>query len=191
MENSVKALLIAASMILVIMILTLVMVAYNDTSGFFQREHENTVVEQLERFNNQFDNYNDTTIRGNEMLSMINKLIDYNVLQAENDGYDEIELVINGIDSDNVKNQFKSNNSDSSILNNISNKDGQKAISGKIEELLQTARNAGISSITETKLQKLQIEEDTILKTPANDDKKDERNELLEDAGLDPDDFDF
>ena len=44
MENAAKALLIAAAILILVMILSLLVVAYGQVSDFFQREHENTVV---------------------------------------------------------------------------------------------------------------------------------------------------
>jgi len=153
MENATKALLIAAAMILVVMILSLLVITYEDTSSFFEKEHDNAVVEQLIRFNKQFDNYSGKTIRGNEMLSIINKVIDYNTLLAESNGYGDMTLVIQGFD-ENVKNILKYNESHTSIFNTININDGMKAISGKVNELLGTAQSAGLTNITETHLQK-------------------------------------
>lgn len=155
MENATKALLIAAAIILLTMILSLLVIAYGQTSDFFQKQSDSNVVEQLERFNKQFDNYNGTTIRGNEMLSMINKVIDYNTLQAEDNGYDKIKLIIKGIDSEDIKNQFKNESSDAFILNlEEINTEGTKEISETVTKLLDMV-NDEIPNITESQLQTL------------------------------------
>ena len=191
MENATKALLIAAGILMLVMILSLLVIAYNNTSNFFQSEHENTVIEQLERFNNQFDNYSESTVRGNEMLSIINKVIDYNSLQAENEGYEEITLTIKKMDNSDVINQFKYEESDTSILTGI-NSGGSKALSEKVTYLLNQV-NGEISYIKESHLQQLNENISYILVTNSDDQKDiDERNRRLknifkEDIGSDTD----
>lgn len=163
MENATKALLIAAAIILLTLIISLLVMAYGQASDFFKRQSESTVVEQLERFNKQFDNYNGTTIRGNEMLSMINKVIDYNTLQAEDNGYDKIELQIKGIDSETIKNQFKSSNEEDFILDMEDiNTNGSKVLSNLVNNLLSSLRG-DIKHIQESHLQTLEANMSDVL----------------------------
>lgn len=163
MENATKALLIAAAIILLTLIISLLVMAYGQASDFFKRQSESTVVEQLERFNKQFDNYNGTTIRGNEMLSMINKVIDYNTLQAEDNGYDKIELQIKGIDSETIKNQFKSSNEEDFILDMEDiNINGSKVLSNLVNNLLSSLRG-DIKHIQESHLQTLEANMSDVL----------------------------
>lgn len=159
MENATKALLIAAAIMILTIILSLLVISYGRVSDYFEKEHDNTVVEQLERFNSQFDNYAKTTIRGNEMLSMINKVVDYNTKQSEYEGYDEIELNIKGIDEDILNNSFKNHPSDDNLFtsndieNQIKNK-GTKEISFLVSDLLEVLKGE-ISHIQESHLQTL------------------------------------
>lgn len=154
MENAVKALLIAAAVLLVLMIISLLVISYGQTSNFFENQHDATVTEQLQSFNEQFVNYNNTTIRGNEMLSIINKVVDYNTMQATNKGYEKITLNISGLDSPQVMNQFKYNDADNSIFGDMNILKGTKEISNKVNELLNELYS-DIPYITESHLQTL------------------------------------
>ena len=82
MENLTKALLIAAGMLFTIMILSMLMITYNQIASHYQQKHELAVIEQTEIFNKEFENYNRSYIRGNELISLMNKIIDYNASQS-------------------------------------------------------------------------------------------------------------
>ena len=86
MENISKALLIAAGMLIVMMLLTLVIIGYNKISFYYELQHESIIVEQLDKFNKQFQNYSGKVIRGNELISLMNKIIDYNTSQSYQEG---------------------------------------------------------------------------------------------------------
>lgn len=90
MENLTKALLIVGGMLIVIMVLTLVITVVNQISAYYKAQHYSTMVEQVTEFNSKFDNYSGQIIRGNELLSIINKVIDYNNCYADMEGYEEI-----------------------------------------------------------------------------------------------------
>lgn len=96
MENVTKALLIAAGVLVAIIILSLLVIGYNQISKYYQ-ERSNTIdIKQMVELNKKFNNYEGREIRGNEMLSVINLVVDYNewVKQNSNQGYKEIVLNI-------------------------------------------------------------------------------------------------
>ena len=96
MENAVKALLIAAGIFFLIMILSLVVYFYNQASTFYQAEHERVVIEQTQKFNAQFENYHREKVRGSDIISLMNKIIDYNASQSYQDGtnYERIRFSV-------------------------------------------------------------------------------------------------
>lgn len=108
MENATKALLIAAGILLTIMILSIILVAYNQISDYYKSESEMVVAQQLEEFNKQFENYNRKNIRGNDIISLMNKIVDYNERQVyqAGSGYKRIEATLE-MGNDNILNQFK------------------------------------------------------------------------------------
>ena len=86
MENLSKALLIAAGMLFTIMILSMLMLTYNQIASHYQQQHELAVIEQTELLNKEFENYNRSYLRGNDLISLMNKIIDYNTSQSYNIG---------------------------------------------------------------------------------------------------------
>lgn len=108
MENASKALLIAAGLFITLLLISMVILFYNRVSTYYQQQHEFTVIEQAGKFNAQFEAYNKDNIRGNELISFMNKIIDYNSTESyfEDNDYKRICVTINLID-DNILNQFK------------------------------------------------------------------------------------
>ena len=102
MENAAKALLIAAAVLIAVMLLSLVFIFKDSMAGYFAERHNATMLEQLVKFNNKFQNYNGKTVRGNELISIMNSIIDYNNYQSGIDGYDRIiiELDFRGHEDD-------------------------------------------------------------------------------------------
>lgn len=85
MENASKALLIAGGVLLSILILTLVVLSYNNIADYFKAKNNLTKAEQIAKLNNEYTQYNRDDVRGSELLSLVNKVVDYNDREAEND----------------------------------------------------------------------------------------------------------
>ncbi|MBQ2835546.1 MAG: hypothetical protein IJE68_01760 [Clostridia bacterium] len=96
MENASKALLIAAGIFLAIMIVSLLVVLYNDISSYYTQKHEATLIEQTTKFNAKFENYHRNNIRGSDLISLMNKIIDYNATESYFDetNYERIKVTI-------------------------------------------------------------------------------------------------
>ena len=79
-----------------IIILSMLLLGYNQISNYYQQQSDNLSLKQIVELNKKFTNYDGKTIRGNEMLSVINSVVDYNtwVTQNANEGYEEIQLNI-------------------------------------------------------------------------------------------------
>ena len=77
MENATKALIIAAGMLLAIMILSLLTISYNNLTDYLNQDEKIKEVEQITRFNSQFENYNRKDVRGSDILSLVSKIKDY------------------------------------------------------------------------------------------------------------------
>lgn len=113
MENISKALLIAAGILVSVMLLSMLMITYNKISTYYQQKHEFAINEQVEKFNNEFERYNRQNIRGNDLISLMNKVIDYNASQVYNESIGserilvEINMAPEGKDVGEVIKQFK------------------------------------------------------------------------------------
>lgn len=174
MENVTKALLIAAGVLLAIMILSLLVIFGGQLSGYFSSQHETTIIEQDTKFNAQFENYNGQTIRGNELISIINKVVNYNTTIADMEKYDEITMSVDfkgyqnaGNTSTNANNNFKYSSDDESIFKGIFNGNiltnkiaDNKTDDEKLKKIVNLPVNlrAGTSIKNETQLQALSSE---------------------------------
>ena len=94
MENASKALIMAGSVLLGIMIIALLIFGYRNISNLEQtRENADSNDKMLEYMRN-FEQYN-RTLYGSELLSLANLLEDYNNTDAREDvGYDKITIIV-------------------------------------------------------------------------------------------------
>lgn len=178
MENITKALLMAAGMLLAVLILSLLVMAYNKLSGYYEQSQELLTAEQLDKFNKQFQNYaGRKDIRGNELISLMNKIIDYNASESYQVGtnYEPIKVKIT-IGGNDVINAFKYETSDFGNefikpviqntvggINNQANDQDLIAITNTPEKAREIANGVGITNLTDTQLQKLTMEISNIL----------------------------
>lgn len=180
MENVSKALLIAAAVLLAVMLLSLLFVFWDNMASYYNERHEATMLEQLVEFNNKFQNYNGKTIRGNELVSIMNLIVDYNNYQAGVEGYEKIKITI---DLQGHQNEFKYDdektggealmNYSSSIITNSLNDEAIKKIATTSSRL---TTDTGIPRLTDTKLQKMSSNIDHIV----DDEDIEGRDEYLE-----------
>lgn len=168
MENATKALLISAGIMVAIMVITLGLISYNQISSYYETQHDETMKEQIVEFNNVYENYNRKNVRGSDLLSLMNRIIDYNQSQSYEigTGYQRIGVTIT-IGNSHV-NEFKYNNTDESIFKEltsngeITNKSGEDkindkkltAVSNVEQDMIKYAKNNGLD-VTGTQLQKL------------------------------------
>lgn len=174
MENATKALLIAAGVMVAIMILSLLMIGYNQISSYYANKDKIEATEQLAKFNEDFENFNKKNIRGTDLITFMNKVIDYNERYAYSNEkkYKRIKVNIE-IDTKGVNNVWKNNfmysNTDSPIITPTSRITNTIADSASINQkrnadknliavtnIEETLKNNNPSlKLTSTKLQKL------------------------------------
>ena len=82
MENASKALIMAGGVLISLMVIGLLVLFYNNLSGM-----------QKIKFNKQYDVYA-RDVYGSEILSIANKIADYNKREADNKGYTPIDLEV-------------------------------------------------------------------------------------------------
>ena len=105
MENASKALLIAGSVLLGIIVLSLFMIMVNSLTDYQQSQITNQREAEVIAFNNQFTGYMRDDVSGTDIISLINKVVFYNRTKSsagtdildtgEEFGYEPIELYIN------------------------------------------------------------------------------------------------
>lgn len=170
MENAVKALLIAAGIFLVILILSLAMAFYQKVTDFYNAEHERTVIEQTQKFNAQFENYNREKIRGSDIISLMNKVIDYNASQSYQEGTNYKRIKVNiELGGNNILEQFrysedsiteKNRHLKSSITNTVgadnwSSDRNLVELTQTSDDLIKKAKEKLNIDITDTQLQQI------------------------------------
>lgn len=160
MDNISKALLMAAGILIAIMLVSLLIFAWNQMSGYYSEQHNSKIVEQIAEFNTKFENYNGQTIRGNELISIMNMIIDYNNSDSDMEGYDRIVIEVNLKGYQNGT-SFKYDSADTSIFPStfragiIHNKNGDTDIQAISNLPITLESNSGIN---DAKLQKLSAE---------------------------------
>ena len=91
MENASKALLIAAGILIGLILISMVLYGYNQISSYYNAKESNKQIMQMTEFNKQYISYNRDDVRGSDLLSLINKIVDFNAINTEQE---PIEITI-------------------------------------------------------------------------------------------------
>lgn len=78
MENASKALIMAGSVLIALLIIGALLLMFNNVSTYEQSNMQNIKEAQVVEFNNQFTTYIRNDVRGNELYSLLNRVVDYN-----------------------------------------------------------------------------------------------------------------
>lgn len=101
MDNASKALIMAGGMLLAMLIVALLMYAWSLFSEYQTSQDDLVSIENTAKFNEQFTQYDRKDVLGYEILSLVNKVVDYNYrksndVNAKNDEkYTPITIDIN------------------------------------------------------------------------------------------------
>ena len=93
MENASKALIMAGGVLISLMVIGLLVLFYNNISGMQKIKTDSETEQQAAEFNKQYDVYA-RDVYGSEILSIANKIADYNKREADNKGYTPIDLEV-------------------------------------------------------------------------------------------------
>lgn len=94
MENATKALEMAGSVLIGLLILGCLVFVYTKISENKKQEDLSDKTLQASEFNKDFEAYNRNNIYGTELFSLANKIDDYNTKEAEAKAYGEISITI-------------------------------------------------------------------------------------------------
>ena len=78
MENASKALIIAGSVLIALMIISALLLMFNNLSSYQETNVQSTREAQVVEFNNQYETYNRNDVRGSDLYSLLNRAVDYN-----------------------------------------------------------------------------------------------------------------
>lgn len=118
MENASKALIMAGGVLIALMILGALILMFNNLSNYQGTDIQNTREAQILEFNNQYETYNRDDVRGSDVYSLLNKVVDYNERKSSAgvEGVDiqfepmEVKIDLGDLNNyqyDNVKRLFK------------------------------------------------------------------------------------
>lgn len=83
MENASKALLIAGGILIVMILASIVLIVKNNVANYYASEDELKMIEDKTKFNEQFSRFNRDDVHGYELISLVNKVVDYNERVSE------------------------------------------------------------------------------------------------------------
>lgn len=99
MENASKALIMAGSVLIALIVIGAFILMLNNLNDYQEKNDTLVQQQQIVEFNNQFSTYDRTGLRGTEMLSLMNRIIDYNTRKTTEDvGFQKMKITIKGID---------------------------------------------------------------------------------------------
>lgn len=93
MENASKALIMAGSVLMSVMIIGIVVLMFNKLSGVEQTKVNAEESSKLNEYSKNFEQYN-RTIYGSELLSLANLQEDYNTTQTGEKGYEAVNITV-------------------------------------------------------------------------------------------------
>lgn len=94
MENASKALIIAGSVLLAMLVIGTLIFMFSTLSNLKQTEADVATAEKLAEYNKQIETFDRSGLYGSELLSLAHLIEDYNVRQSEYKGYTPITLEV-------------------------------------------------------------------------------------------------
>lgn len=95
MENASKALIIAGSVLLAVLIITALIYTFSQISSLKQVEASSEEEKILAQYDKEIESFNRPGLYGSEILSLANLVEDYNKRQSDLKGYKPITLKVN------------------------------------------------------------------------------------------------
>lgn len=119
MENASKALLMAGGILIALLVIGALVLMFNQIGAYGKSQEEMKKNSQLAEFNLDFERYmDDKGIDGTDIISLINKVIDYNN-KAKKGGIEnsvdysiKMSITVSGLDAFNSKYGYNGSNSD-------------------------------------------------------------------------------
>jgi len=78
MENASKALIMAGSILIALLTIGALMFMFDNISGVEKQKNQNAEIDEILKFNRQFEAFDTVGLRGTDILTVVNKMADYN-----------------------------------------------------------------------------------------------------------------
>lgn len=95
MENATKALEMAGSVLIGILILGCIVYMYNQVATVKKINQDSIRIEQASDFNKDYDAYNRDNLYGSDLFSLANLIENYNKKESDDKDYGKIEIKVN------------------------------------------------------------------------------------------------
>lgn len=147
MENASKALIMAGGMLLAILIISLLIYAWSLFSKYQSSKDYLSDVEDTAKFNEQFANYDRDDVQGYELISLVNKIVDYNYRKSNdakaqsNDKYTPITITISFVSDTNRKKLCADNRSNNMLFDKNTYEQSSQTTKNPFSDILTTATN--------------------------------------------------
>lgn len=82
MDNASKALIMAGGVLIGLLIISALVLMFSNLSAYQTTNIESTRDSQIVEFNNKYESYNKKNLRGSELYSLLNMVVDYNRRQT-------------------------------------------------------------------------------------------------------------
>ena len=167
MENASKAFLMAGGILIAILIIGALLLMVTQIGDYQKTKDSGAKATQIAKFNSDFERYlDDKGIKGTDIVSLINKIADYNTKQANNTGstsgvtnyvdYNvKMSITISGLDEFNEKYAYDNLTNDDKLFNptaygelkyDTTTADGTKLIK-KMKEFTDLQDKASIANL--------------------------------------------
>lgn len=145
MENASKALIMAGGMLLAILIVSLLVYAWSLFSKYQASKDSLSDVEDTAKFNEQFANYDRDDVQGYELISLVNKIIDYNYRKFKDeeaksdDKYSPITITINFGSDNNRKSLCPEENVNNKLFSKNTYEQSSQTTRDPFKNVIETA----------------------------------------------------
>lgn len=144
MENASKALIMAASVLISIVIISAFILMMSNLTDYQTKSNKVATDQQTTEFNNQYDTYNRKDVRGSDMISLMSRVADYNIRKTV-EGYTEMGIEVT-IDNS-IRKQLTYDQTNRLILKNNYNQTNIKEIVGQPSTISSEITTGEISRI--------------------------------------------
>lgn len=171
MENASKALIMAGSVLIALLIIGALLLMFNNLTSYQKAGEQETREQQVIEFNNQFETYLRSDIRGSDMISLMNRIDDYNKRKGDNsqEKFEQMNIKVTKIDTSKLKYESSdpliivgeyTQNNISSLLTSVQN------LEKKYQTKYITALSAAISKVMDSNDETAKEETEKILPKP-------------------------
>lgn len=106
MENASKALIMAGEILIALLVIGALVLMFNQLSYYQRTETDSEKTQQLADFNKEYLKYTYDDIKGYELISLVNKVIDYNIKENVGNSVDYTKKITVDINMKSFKSKY-------------------------------------------------------------------------------------